>query len=628
MYVLQSAFTSGTLISIDQSDKAKGDSDTLQLRTLYKDDVTYALSGGVLTITDTNTGGKVLVSGWDVNPLTSIQFADKTVVTRAEIEEAIAGGGVTLYGTDGDDVLNGGNGDDTIYGLAGNDTLSGGAGDDTLNGGAGYDMFVYSNGDGNDTITDYTAGEDTIEIASGSISKAEVANNGKDIKFIIGNGSVLVKNGIGKTIDYVDSNGNKVSLASVTQLDVIKKFMKYLDDSTAIRESLETELDQAVSYASNGFYKTWSGLVDSFINDIRSFGATTTVQAKDFLLTYCGINLDNEDTGSITGADAGGAAVKTAESIVPEKGTIDDLYYPASESTTINGLTFHWPQTQDPAQIAVIKGINTWWAQEGLKLVEESFGLSFTEEGTAVRSIDVEFENSGSVELAKVTGRYYPLSGVTSELTLTVNMRYFDEKVATDVNGISNESSLYLDRVLAHELTHAVMAANIKGFYDLPDCIVEGSAELVHGIDDTHNELVDFVNLSYNNMLQRLEDTLSLSESTIYYWPDPAYSGGYMFLRYFAKQSADNYFSMFNSNYSNILADSVSGSVASDASLLWVDENMSAVADTGNEISTSMTVVSNAMLTPMDSTVSELFRTDSLSSGLFSDTKKNQSYLG
>ena len=176
VYVLQSAFTSGTLISIDQSDKAKGDSDTLQLRTLHKEDVTYALSGGVLTITDKNTKGKVLVSGWDVNPLTSIQFADKTVVTRAEIEEALAGGGVTLYGTDGDDVLNGGNGDDTIYGLAGNDTLSGGAGNDTLTGGAGKDTFVYTSG--NDTITDYTAGEDCLQTGDEQSINGFTVNNG------------------------------------------------------------------------------------------------------------------------------------------------------------------------------------------------------------------------------------------------------------------------------------------------------------------------------------------------------------------------------------------------------------------------------------------------------------------
>ena len=34
-------------------------------------------------------------------------------------------------------------------------------------------------------------------------------------------------------------------------------------------------------------------------------------------------------------------------------------------------------------------------------------------------------------------------------------------------------------------MTHAVMAANIKGFNDLHLYIKEGAAELIHGVDDT-----------------------------------------------------------------------------------------------------------------------------------------------
>ena len=41
--------------------------------------------------------------------------------------------------------------------------------------------------------------------------------------------------------------------------------------------------------------------------------------------TYCGIDLTNDDTGAITGADAGGSVVnKTATSIVPEDGDLTD----------------------------------------------------------------------------------------------------------------------------------------------------------------------------------------------------------------------------------------------------------------------------------------------------------------
>ena len=45
------------------------------------------------------------------------------------------------------------------------DWLSGGTGTDTLTGGAGADTFAYFAGHGSDTITDFTDGEDVIDLS-------------------------------------------------------------------------------------------------------------------------------------------------------------------------------------------------------------------------------------------------------------------------------------------------------------------------------------------------------------------------------------------------------------------------------------------------------------------------------
>ena len=59
--------------------------------------------------------------------------------------------------------------------------------------------------------------------------------------------------------------------------------------------------------------------------------------ADDFLLNYCGINLYNDDTGAITGYDAGGSTYeKNASDIVPESGSSDSA---TLSSFTTNGLT-------------------------------------------------------------------------------------------------------------------------------------------------------------------------------------------------------------------------------------------------------------------------------------------------
>ena len=55
---------------------------------------------------------------------------------------------------------------DTLDGGADGDRLDGGSGNDELMGGAGNDMFVFDTGDGTDTISDFTDGEDLIDLTS------------------------------------------------------------------------------------------------------------------------------------------------------------------------------------------------------------------------------------------------------------------------------------------------------------------------------------------------------------------------------------------------------------------------------------------------------------------------------
>ncbi|MGF1640676.1 MAG: hypothetical protein ACFCUO_06980 [Rhodospirillales bacterium] len=78
-----------------------------------------------------------------------------------------------LRGNAGNDVLNGGAGDDNLVGDRGDDTLDGGdgadrlqgaRGNDRLTGGAGPDRFVFLGVGGDDTITDFERGLDTLLI--------------------------------------------------------------------------------------------------------------------------------------------------------------------------------------------------------------------------------------------------------------------------------------------------------------------------------------------------------------------------------------------------------------------------------------------------------------------------------
>jgi Ca2+-binding RTX toxin-like protein len=77
-------------------------------------------------------------------------------------------GNDTLNGNDGADTLQGGADNDLLYGGAGADSLDGGTGNDRLNGGADADQFRFTgNGFGHDSISDFTAGIDTLVFDAG-----------------------------------------------------------------------------------------------------------------------------------------------------------------------------------------------------------------------------------------------------------------------------------------------------------------------------------------------------------------------------------------------------------------------------------------------------------------------------
>ena len=93
-------------------------------------------------------------------------------------------GNDVIDGGEGDDSLEGGIGDDTLIGKEGNDTLLGGSGADLLKGGLGDDIYVFSRGDGTDTIHDdfsfgfnetqkLNGGVDTLRFAEG-ITNADI----------------------------------------------------------------------------------------------------------------------------------------------------------------------------------------------------------------------------------------------------------------------------------------------------------------------------------------------------------------------------------------------------------------------------------------------------------------------
>ncbi len=93
------------------------------------------------------------------------------VLDGGDGNDTIYGNGDLLGGA-GDDQLISGAGDSNLSGGDGNDSLTGGIGNDTLAGGAGNDEYLYSRGDGQDTVNDYDSvvgSVDTLRFSSGIV---------------------------------------------------------------------------------------------------------------------------------------------------------------------------------------------------------------------------------------------------------------------------------------------------------------------------------------------------------------------------------------------------------------------------------------------------------------------------
>ncbi|MBR1396770.1 MAG: calcium-binding protein, partial [Selenomonadaceae bacterium] len=369
-----------------------------------------------------------------------------------------------------------------------------------------------------------------------------------------------------------------------TQQQVIKDFMSALVNNETL------DLDEAVYVACSEVpeskkFKTMNDATKRFIDDCNNFmepykdyaashyhkdtdyNNYLNKKAKEFLITYCGIDLDNEDTGAITGKDAGGSTIeKTAESIVPETDSSDEPNFVdviintstgehepiQSLNFTRNGLEILVYDSLSSDEKKVVRGLYKWWIEEGLNLIKESYDISFNEE----RSFNEEsvsfhklriifYDNESSSVLASTGGNGEPWSlsrldhAFIGYRDLNINIAHYKNLISSNENGTNGSVGKYLDRTIAHELTHAVMSANINDYDDLPEFIVEGMAELTHGVDDVRGDNILKLALGAVDSLGDMRLEKALNPNNIAVDSNDYYAGGYMFLRYFAKQISE-----------------------------------------------------------------------------------------
>ncbi|MEH1966862.1 cadherin-like domain-containing protein [Nostoc sp.] len=184
----------------------------------------YTLSDGSLTDTATVTVAVGLINNGTNFADSLIGSIGNDIINGGNGNDTIKGGAGddSLFGENGNDVLygdglmdggagndtlNGGNGDDTLYGGGGSDRLYGGngkdllygdLGSDTLTGNNGNDTFAFAAGEGTDTITDFSDGNDLIGLYGG-LSFGQLSFSASNIKVTSTNEILATLTGINTT---------------------------------------------------------------------------------------------------------------------------------------------------------------------------------------------------------------------------------------------------------------------------------------------------------------------------------------------------------------------------------------------------------------------------------------------
>ena len=409
-------------------------------------------------------------------------------------------------------------------------TLTNGAYNYTVRGSKESNNFHYNIPNSFLIIVGY-GGEDML---STDWPVGETSVDGDDVILtVVGNGRIRIKNARAHTINV---NGKTMvigaNVAGNTPQDVIKRFMSALD-KTNLKGT--AAVDQAIQ-ASSKFLST-EDVILRMVKDCKKVN-----NADTFLRDYCNIILDNADTGAITGWDAGTSSVKTAESVVEEEGALQSFN---GSSFNVNGLTINVPPPQNTTQQNIINGLYTWWAKKALDLVEQSYGSDyrFDNPSASVREMTVKFVNDNTSALALVGSTYNVTTGRAVALSLRINMKYYNDLRADNVDGASDYSqgrirAGYLDRTLAHEFTHAVMAANVDHFNDLPAWLKEGTAEMTHGISDERSIDMEALAAAPDKFLKALTSEPDATRVVVEGVNAPSYAAGFILLNYFAKQTS------------------------------------------------------------------------------------------
>ncbi|WP_322404699.1 flagellinolysin [Massilia luteola] len=142
---------------------------------------------------------------------------------------------------------------------------------------------------------------------------------------------------------------------------------------------------------------------------------------------------------------------------------------------TFNGQTIFSQDNgnahEDKNKRAVLDSLRAGWLSSAEDMVQQYYGL---QADGATLKINLDTTDGQGGVLASVSGS----TAADSDVTLNIDMADFSNITTPD----GGSGPLYDDRVIAHEMVHAIMLRSTS--FNFPQWFTEGTAELIQGADE------------------------------------------------------------------------------------------------------------------------------------------------
>jgi Ca2+-binding RTX toxin-like protein len=350
--------------------------------------------------------------------------------------------------------------DDAIGGSELTNVINGGKGNDRLSGGAGSDIYQYALGDGNDIIID-TSGIDRI-VFTGGVAQSQVTafrDGYNNLVLRMTDGAIITVTGA------FDSNGNLTTNA----LENIQ-FSDITWNSTRIQQEVNNYTGHIITDAVAA-----NSLVGDAGKDIFIGGAGNDVisgDAGDDIYRYA-LGDGNDVITDTAGVDRIELTSITQAQVVA-RSSGNDLMLTLTDggTVTVKDMFANKSQTPvDPIITSVIQNLQSNWISQAETLIEDNYGL------VGSGDITLKFQHGIAGAEAAHVDIFTPVDGnFATALELSIDLDDF----SVSPNG---KGALYYDRIIAHEMVHAVMARSMN-MSNLPGWFTEGAAEFIHGADE------------------------------------------------------------------------------------------------------------------------------------------------